>query len=254
MTGQTAVHHAAERVAVEKSAIAEKVDALETFTERVESLGPTQTSQERATQTVAGSMVTAGVSDKRSTVRSAFAETVAPHAEDDSTLEAVRTELGEGVALALAPTTQAAFTPELRTHLLTATENRRQELAVTVQALGREAEQVESAAATADDLLASLRRADETALSALGFEELRTRHERLSEWDDQLVTAAERRQAFLHGSTSHGGQIGVDNHDLIRSLYEDFSVSHPVLSTVAELQAVLEDCQAVVRDHLVRRA
>jgi len=253
MTGTTPIHDARERAAAERSSVAEKASELATFRSRLESISPTQVTRESTTQTVSGPITASGGTDRRSTVRSAFAETVAPHADGDSTLAALRTELGEGVALALAPTTQTAFTPELRSQVFTATRSRRQELAVTEKALDREADQVDAAMEPVDSLLAWLRTADQTPLSGLGFEELRARHDRLTEWDSRLETVIERRQTFLHGTTSDSGQVGVDNHDLVLTVYDDFAVDHPVLATVAELQGVLDDCRAAVRDHLVRR-
>jgi hypothetical protein len=253
MTGTTPIHDARERVAAERSSVAEKADELATFRSRLDSISPTQVTQESATQTVSGPMTATSGTDRRSTVRSAFAETVAPHTDGDSTLAAIRTELGDGVALALAPTTQTAFTPELRSQVFAATQSRRRELDVTTQALDREADQVEAALEPVEGLLAWLQTTDRTPLSELAFEALRARHDRLTEWDSRLETVGERRQAFLHGTTSDSGRVGVDNHDLVLSVYDDFAVDHPVLATVTELQGVLADCRTVVRDHLVRR-
>jgi hypothetical protein len=254
MTGEGALCHVRERVAAERSAVAARADGLETFADRLESLSPTRATRKRTTQTVGGQLTTGGGGDRRSAVRDAFAETVGPHAEADSTLGAVRTELGDGVALALAPTTQTVFTPELRSQLLAATRERMDELAVTGLALRREAGQVESVADTVTDLVTRLQTADETPLSALGFDALRARHDRLDAWERELAAAAERRQSFLHGTTSDSGRVGVTNRDLVRSLYEDFAAEYPALSTVADLHGTFEDCRSAVRDHLVRRA
>jgi hypothetical protein len=254
MTGEQALQGARERVTAERSAVAAKADALGTFADRLESLSPTQVTRESATQTVGGQLAAGGGTDRRSTVRDTFGETVTPHAEADSTLEAVRTELGEGAALALAPTTQTVFTPELRSQLLAATGTRIDELAVTELALDREADQIESVHDTVTELLNRLRTADEPSLSALGFEALRARHDRLDAWERELERVAERRQSFLHGTTSDSGQVGVNNRDLVRSLYEDFAADYPALSTIAGLHGTFENCRFAVRDHLVRRA
>lgn len=254
MTGRTPLDDARERVEAETAAVTEKREAITAFASRVESLSPTRISQKSATQTVGGQLTSGGGTDRRATVRTTFAETVQAHTDTKSTLGAVRAELGETAALALAPTTQTAFTPNLRKQLLAATENRRQELAVTQRALTREGDQIATATSTVTDLVDWLQTADETPLSALGFEALQTRHEKLDDWQCRLETVAESRQSFLHGTTSDSGQIGADNHELVRSIYEDFAVDHPVLATVTQLQETLEECQRVVRTHLLRRA
>jgi hypothetical protein len=254
MSQSPPLQHALDRAVAEKELVATKADALETFGGRLESLSPTRATPESATQTVGGQLTASGGTDRRSSVRTAFAETVEQHVDAESTLGAVQAELGDGVALALAPTTQTTFTPELRQQLLAATRSRQQELGVTKRALEREAEQVEAASETAQRLLDWLESADETPLSTLGFEELDRRHDRLDDWTAELDSLAASRQSFLHSTTSDSGQIGVGNRDLVCSLYEDFGVDYPVLSTVAELTATLEDCRAVVRDHLVRCA
>jgi hypothetical protein len=68
-----------------------------------------------------------------------------------------------------------------------------------------------------------------------------------------LRELSETRQSFLHGTTSSDATVGVRNRDLVTSVYEDFSVSYPVLSTVCQLHDTIEDCRSVVRNHLVRR-
>jgi hypothetical protein len=249
---RSVIEAAVERADAEATAVAAKSDGLEAFTERLESLSTTQL-QEAATQTVGGQLTSSGGTDRRAKVRTAFAETVVPHTEAESTLTALRVELGDAVALALAPTTQTALTPELRTQLLTASRTRQRELAVTEQALREELEQVESAAEMTTELVEWLRSVDETPLSDLGFPALRRRHERLCERAQQLRELSETRQSFLHGTTSSDATVGVRNRDLVTSVYEDFSVSYPVLSTVCQLHDTIEDCRSVVRNHLVRR-
>ncbi|MFC7058198.1 DUF7260 family protein [Halovenus salina] len=59
---------------------------------------------------------------------------------DESLLETVRGELGDRVALALAPTTDTSFTEPIKSQLLSATAQRQTKLDAMERALGAEAD------------------------------------------------------------------------------------------------------------------
>lgn len=92
-----------------------------------------------------------------------------------------------------------------------------------------------------------------TALTELGFEKLRARHERLSAYRSCCREPASHRQDFLPGATSQGETIGVSHSDLVDDAYRDFPAGRPVLATVARLDETCGECQRIVRQHPVRR-
>lgn len=258
MSLQTHLHSACERVERERETVSEKQTALGTFADEVEATSTVAPQQKQTRQTVTGNLVSGSTrpgTDPRETVLSAFGETVESHVDggETSTLSAIQSELGDSVALALAPTTQSAFTPTLQSQLLSAIERRRQELTVTETAMDRERDHLEGVTATVEDVTDWVVTADETPLSELGFEQLRQRHERLDEWQATIEACIADRQQFLQSTTSEGGEVGVGHRTLAASLYDDFPVDYPALSTATRLLDIVENCQDAVRSHLVWR-
>lgn len=257
MSVETHLHRARERVANEREAVTDKRDALDRFADRIRQQSPSGSPAEPSGRPTGGGVTASAVSgttDELEAVRTAFAETVCAHTTHDSVLTALQRELGEEAALALAPTTNAAFTPQIKRELLSRTAARQHELAATLTALDGEASGLEDHQETVDDLVSWLTEADETPLSDLGFDRLRVRHDRLTEFRADCVACLDDRQAWLASTTSEGGQVGVTHRSLVESLYEDFPVEYPVLATVTRLVSVCEDAQETVRAHLVRRA
>jgi len=255
VTVETHLHRARERVESEQTTLARKREGLDAFAETVRETATAGAGRQSATVSapVAAGGRPGGV-DRRDSVRSAFAESVAPHADSDSTLAALRDELGEDAALALAPTTEVQFTEPLQKQLLSAVTARQQELSVTCTALEQEATHLATAAGTVDETVEWLTTADETPLSELRFDDLRARHARLATCREGCETLLCERQDLLSETTSQAGQVGVPHRSLVGSLYDDFPVTYPVLSTVTRLLDACTDAQRAVRDHLVRRA
>ena len=79
------------------------------------------------------------------------------------------------------------------------------------------------------------------------------RHEQLSTHRDQCEERLLARQETIQTTTSQDAQIGLKHRSLVTYLYQAFPVSYPVLSTLTRLNALLADCQRIVRDHLTRR-
>ena len=73
-------------------------------------------------------------------------------------LDTIREELTDAIAVALAPTTDASFTPELKQLVVTEAHSRRAEAAALQKALCREDPHLDEAAGTVDAIIAWVRR------------------------------------------------------------------------------------------------
>jgi hypothetical protein len=261
MPVRTHIDQARTRVRAERETVDATLDAIDEFVDRIADLSP-----EPVPSTTTGTVATAGrlartesvTEDRCRTARRIFAETIRPHCVADADdpeplLETIRSELSDGVAVALASTTGTAFTPALERAILSAAATRRAETDVLRQALGREGDHLETAGAAVDEITGWIADADETPPTDLGFEALRQRHETLARHRERCDRLAERRQAFLRETTNEGVDAGIRHRRLVVSLYEDFPVDHPLLATVARLDAACVECQRTVRQHLTRR-
>jgi hypothetical protein len=262
MAVRTHIDQARPRVETERDAVESKLEALGAFVDRVSELSaePSPPSPSGVTATAGAQLRAESSPDGRCrAVRTAFDETVRPHsvAEVDGSeplLATIRSELTDSVAVALAPTTDVSFSPDLKRMIVAEAKARRTETDVLRRALEREETQLANAGDTVDDITAWIAETDETPLTDLGFEALRRRHETLARHRDRCEKLARRRQEFLGRTTSESVEAGVRHESLVPYLYEDFPVDHPVLATVARLDVACEACQRAVRDHLVRRA
>lgn len=156
--------------------------------------------------------------------------------------------------MALAPTTDSALTGELQSAVITRCRTRRHELRAIDAALGHEIEHLDGAVEAVTSVTDWLVDTNETPLTDLGFDALRTRHEALATHRERCEEVAVERQAFLRRTTSWNAQAGVSHRRLVERLYRAFPVDFPVLATVVRLEDVCADCQRIVRDHLTRRA
>jgi len=262
----TRLDAATERVREERRAVVAEEDALDAFSERVEDLvtaggnRPVADGGVRTGMTGAESCLdTAGSGgpDERTAVREAFVDLVVPvvpdHVEDGSPATVLRDELGPEVAGALAG--EGPLTPPLRTAIRESVAERRRELDATAVVLDREREQLAGARETVTTAVEWLRAADETPLSALGFDALRERHERLARHRERCDALARERQSFLRGTTGRDG-CRVTHEPFFEYLYGETDSpgsDHPVLAVLAEFAAVCADCQRAVRHHLTSR-
>lgn len=266
MTVETHIQQALTRVRAEQEQVVEKRDVFETFAGRVEDIpaesphpqgsgsgattGDTLTTRARATTTA---------TDRCRAVREAFAETVRPQSVEnvdasESLLATVAAELTDDIAGALAPAASTRpFHPVVKQRILTETTARTRECAVLGKALDREYEALQDANTDVVAVLDWLVEADETPLTALGFEALRERHDTLAAHRDRCERVAHERQALLNKKTCRGTQVGLTHRSLVRYLYADFPVDYPMLATVVRLDRACAACQRAVRAHLVRR-
>ena len=257
MAVTTHVSQARTRARAERAAIEQRRDAFESFADHVTSLSPKPTSGSVGVMATAGTHTHASTDTCR-TVRTAFAETVRPHSVadgdgDESLLATIRTELTDGIAVALAPTTDSAFTPTLKRAILPEVATRRAEAALLDHALDRELAHLDGAVENVDHVTSWIAEADETSLETLDFESLADRHATLADHRDRCSDLAHTRQEFLRQTTRRGNESGIDHRRVVSYLYQDFPVDHPVLATVARLDDTCASCQRAVRDHLVRR-
>lgn len=262
----TRLDAATERVREEHCAVVAEEDALDAFSGRVDDLvtaggnRPVADGGVRTGMTGAGScLATAGSGgpDERTAVREAFVDLVVPvvpdHVEDGSPATVLQDELGPEVAGALAG--GGPLTPPLRAAIQESVAERRRELDATAVVLDREREQLAGARETVTTAVEWLRAADETPLSALVFDALRERHERLAHFRGHCDSLASERQAFLRGTTGRDG-CRVTHEPFFEYLYGETdspSAEYPVLAALAELATVCTDCQRPVRRHLTSR-
>jgi hypothetical protein len=251
----TYIDQAHTRVQAEHDALEAKLDAIDTFTSRVGELSVEQappSSKLTTAGTLSGTTATGETACR--TVRTAFAETIQPHTtETDSVLTAIQTAFSESVAAALAPTTDASFSTELKKMVLSAARKRRTETEVMRQALEKERTHLATASESVDEITSWIADADERPLTDLDFEQLRARHETLTDHREQCDSLVSQRQQFLHDTTNKNTELGIRHETLIPSLYEDFPVDHPVLATVVRVEDICTTCQRAVRTHLVQR-
>ncbi|WP_135828203.1 DUF7260 family protein [Halorussus halobius] len=267
MAVTTRVHDAIDRVDAEQEHVADELSAFDRFEAGVRDLDPVSPVASAASSRTAGDagLVTGAFQhsvagpDRLDRVRDLFAETVRPYSLADvggsePLVETIGTELGEEIATAVAPATRGRFTADLKRAILSSVEQRRAELRAMDRALAREAESLDAALDAFESMADWLVEADETPLSALGFEALRERHGVLDDYRARCEAVARERQEVLHATTSYEGAAGLVHRSLAGYLYEDLPTTYPVLSTAVRFDAVCEACQRAVRDHLTRRA
>lgn len=262
MSVETRVHGALERARSEREALEAKMDAYERFERRVADVS-TETARAPAADaaTIGGAQRFVGRSnaDRCRTVRAAFEETVRPHSvadvdESEPLVATIRAELGESVAVALAPTTETRFTAEVKRIVRSEAAAREAETEVVCRAVDREIDSLRAAASLADDVLAWIDRAEEMPAGALGFDGLRERHETLEAFRERCDEVVRDRQAQLRTTTGRDADSAVDHEDLVEFLYGDFTVDYPVLSTIPQIDETCRERQRTVRDHLLGRA
>ncbi|EMA31325.1 DUF7260 family protein [Halobiforma nitratireducens] len=286
-TGTRLLEDAETRVEAERDATSAKLSAFDRFASGVDDVptdsppaspadsgrtigspgAPTVRSGVGPTAMAVGSDATDRASvDSRRAVRDLFAETVRPRSVDDVDVDVdadadgteplcvtLAEELGDDVAVALAPSTDRQFTPELKQGVLEAVDQRRAELETMRGALDTEATSLESTIETVEEIREWFRHADETPLLELGFDALRRRHEALADHRRRCRDRLDRRQEVLRETTVHGGAAGLEHRTLVTYLYGNLPSTYPVLTTVLCLLEQCRTAQRAVRDHLTRR-
>lgn len=238
------------------------LEAYETFIRRVKELHSDRKPSSTAGITAAGGAThlsaDASGTDRCRTVRTAFVEIIRPHSvadvdDPESLLETICEEFTDTIAVALAPTTEVSFTPDLKRMVLAEARSRQSEATALQKVLEREEVHLGDSDNTVDEIIAWIVDANETPLTDLSFDALQQRHETLASHRTYCEEVARDRQEFLQKTTNNGLDAGVRHQNLIPYLYQNFPADHPVLTTVATLDETCQERQRVVRDHLVRR-
>ncbi|WP_435064263.1 DUF7260 family protein [Halobaculum sp. EA56] len=213
MSTGTPVSRARARVRSEREAVDETIEAFDAFVRRVEDL-PADPTGSAST----GATATAGVVDRG-------------HSAAGDRCRAVR----------------SAFAETVRPHSV-ADADGEESLLETIRGEFTDSIAVALAPATDATFTADLKRVLVSEARSRR-RETRTLKLALDREEERLETAAERTEAVAEWIAA----AGIRHRDLVSYLYRDLSVDHPVLSTVARLDATCADCQRTIRDHLVRR-
>jgi hypothetical protein len=261
MPVRTHIDQARTRVQAERETVDAKLDAIDGFMDQIGDLSTAPTPSTTEPITAGGELVRAESTpeDRCRTARTVFAETIRPHSvadvdDPESLLETIRSELSEGIAVALAPTTDTGFTAELKRAIISEAATLRAETDVLRQALVREDDHLETAGEAVDEITGWITDADETPLTDLGFGALQQRHETLARHRNRCDELAKQRQGFLKETTNEGIDVGIRHQTLVPYLYQEFPVDHPLLVTLARLDDACAECQRAVRKHVIRRA
>lgn len=262
-TATTDVHRALECVTEQRASVADRIDAFESFVARVRDLpaGPSATAASpvaQATPTVMTSRAAGAgptTPDPCAVVRQAFLETIVPHTTveidgKESVVRALAAEFSRDIAVAL--TTNATWTAELKTAVVEAAMTRRFEAERLRAALEAEVERLEALVDDLDPIVAWLRSTAAEPLQQYGFDGLQAKHGRLEEFCERLGTVLEERQERLQEPVREDGDVPY--RTLVESVYASFESRYPVLAALTRLYRICRECQRTVRDHLVRRA
>lgn len=261
MPDDTSLDPARRRVRTEQSAVDGRISAFERFLDRVSDV-PAEGTGTPTGSVAAGvgtqTRISRGTDDGCRRVRRTFAETIRPRSVEDTAgteplMETIRAEFTDEIAVALSPTTHTSLTGELKAAVVAEAEAGLAEADAVRSALRRESRFLAAAAETVEDVSAWLTEADETPLSALGFDALRDRHRTLTRVRATCDRLLAHRQRFVGETTSAGGEASIRHRRLVDYLYQDCATDYPVLSVVARLAGTCDDCRRAVRDHLVRR-
>ena len=257
---------AVDRVDEELAHVEDTSKAFERFDAGVRTLDPAPLSNGGGAASADGGTVPVSPPVRRSgpttssaeQVRSLFEDTVRPYSvadldEPEPLTATMSEELGDGIAAVLDPSTPGRFTAEVQQSVHAAVEQRQAELRAMERALETERESLVESLKRLDATREWLEEADERPLSALGFEGLRERHERLETHRSRCEEVADARQTVLDGTTSEGTKTGLTHRSLVEYLSQERSSTYPVLSAVARFEATCRDCQQTVRNHLTRR-
>ncbi|MFW5964913.1 MAG: DUF7260 family protein [Natronomonas sp.] len=261
------VRAAIDRVDEEVAHVEATAKAFERFDAEVRALDPTTLPDGGGVAAADGQVTPASPAIRQGgpttagaeTVRSLFEETVRPYSvadldEAEPLTATMSEELGTGIAAVLDPSTPGQFTAEVQQSIHDAVEQRQAELRAMERALDIERASLTGSLQRLEATCEWLVAADERPLSALGFEALRERHERLETRRRACEDIVADRQAVLDRTTSEGAKTGLTHRSLVEYLSQERSRTYPVLSATARLEATCRDCQRTVRDHLTTRA
>lgn len=261
MSVETDVGRALDRAQAELEWTGEKRAAFERFAETVAGMDAAraQASQTTLGATTAVETPAGNTGASVTAVLDAFDEHLAAYSGDsterhDSVHQAVAAEFSADMAVALCGGDSAGvLTPELKKVVLSESDRRLDELRVMERALEREIDSLQSVDASVSSVCEWLVEHNPTPLSELGFEQLRTWHDRIDDHRASLSDVATQRQEHVRSATGGPEVVGIEQQVLIEYLYTDFESTYPALATVARLDDACDDAQRSIRTHLTRR-
>ncbi|WP_396613620.1 hypothetical protein ACH9L7_16940 (plasmid) [Haloferax sp. S1W] len=267
MTCIQRIYDALDRISHEETHVATKSKAVDEFCVRVRELaansggqavGTPHSTTGTATVMAHRTVQTGTGTDLCRRICNAFSETIRPLsiadvASDEPLLTTIREELGEEIALALAPASGTTYSPELRAAVLEAAATRRDELKTMQRALRTERKSVEAALSDTEAIVEDEDPDADAHLLYYSFEELRSYHGRLTRARTRCDRVSRERQRDIHGIAACSSAARVSHGDLISYLYSDVETNYPVLSAIVDLDRAYAARQRAVRDHLTRR-
>ena len=264
MSIETHIDSALTRAKQEQTHIEAESKAYERFLSGVTSLSPQPAAAPVTTPSAAGGTVSvpAGSQPDAATtdadrVRELFAETVRPHSvadldTEEPLLKTIREELGDSLAVILASETNAGVSPQVQSAICLKSQQRLQELKTMRSVVDQEYESLQAADNDYQTASKWVEEHNQTSLAELEFSELQRRHEQLSTHRNRCEERLLARQETIHSMTSRDAQVSFKHDSLLTYLYQEFSISYPVLSTVTRLHTLLADCQQSVCNNLTR--
>jgi hypothetical protein len=187
-------------------------------------------------------------------VQDVYRETVmsVPHYEEDydlSLTEDLAEEFGPELASAFA--TVDSLTPPLHETLLTTSQQATEGRAAVLDALDREAENLQHTRDTLEELNTTLTELNQRPLTAWSKEELTAGSERLADLEAQCDELAAQRQSQLHSQRIRGPKH--TDEELNEYLYESLPVTYPVLADIAEFTSHLCTARQRLEQALITR-
>jgi hypothetical protein len=187
-------------------------------------------------------------------VQDAYRETAmsVPHYEDDydqSLPEDLAAEFGPELANTLATTD--TLTPPLHETLLTASQQATESRAAVLDALDREAESLQHARDTLEELTTTLAELNQQPITAWTTNEIVATHERLAEFETQCDQLAADRQAELRSQRIRDPKH--TDEEFNEYLYESLSVTYPVLADLTEFTSLLHTARQHLEQAVIHR-
>lgn len=218
----------------ERRRVTDELEALETFENRVRSIGTTTPSPVGHDRAVLGTTASVGSLDR---VREAYESTVmsVPHYADEYG-DTYRWSLGEEFTpdLAVALTNGESFDERHKRTLLSAIEGSKSARETLLAELGAERESLADATETLLEIAEEIEELSTIPLEKRSFGALDAYHSRLGVLETKCETVSDRRQQAVF-EQRRTGWLPTDVADIATYLYQDLDVTYPVMSSVAVL-------------------
>jgi len=257
-TAETLIDEAQQLVIDERKAIADKLAALDRFAKGVTKIS-TETRPSPTGSAVAGNFLNSSPmsvsnDDRICRVRSLFAETVQPHSiadigRSEPLLVTIQEEFNEEIALALSPSTNHQFTPQLQRAICSATERCKSDLRVMDKGLAIEEDDLEYVAELRKSLPDKLSAAPDA--SEIHSTTLVNQYEKIEHCKRQCEQLTIDRQLTVHATINHSPEGNLSHSFLLDYIYQSLDVDYPVLSATIQLINHCETHQQTICERLI---